>query len=167
MSNILMIDPTKPYLNTIVINADALAIIIPDVEQKMQTWAQCALVKGLPGTSYEVNFQCVSTNMIKTLNTQFRNQPKPTNVLSFPNNDPFKPEDTFVGDIAICVDILKQEAKDQNKTLADHLAHLIMHSILHCQGFDHMSEVDASIMETLEISLLDQFDIANPYTDCA
>ena len=94
---------------------------------------------------------------------QFRQKHKPTNVPHFQPDSPFDPNDPFVGDIAICIDVLKQEAETEQKSLADHLAHLVVHSVLHCQGYDHTDDQEAKQMETLEVQILDRLGIANPY----
>jgi probable rRNA maturation factor len=156
---------TKPNieLDCLLIDADAIQTEIPDLKNLIQTWAKLALVHGITDVDYWVNFQFMSKDEVQALNNQFRDKNKPTNVLTFPNNTPFNEEDPFIGDIAICTDILREEAEQENKTLQDHLAHLVIHSILHCQGFDHKTDEEANEMEGLEIKLLEQLNIANPY----
>lgn len=93
------------------------------------------------------------------LNKAWRFIDKPTNVLSFPHDDGAK----ILGDIAISLQTLQKEAIEQNKSLQDHFAHLLIHGILHLLGYDHISEDEAIEMETLEIELLESMNISNPY----
>ena len=106
----------------------------------------------------EISVSLVDADEIQALNNRFRGKDKPTNVLSFPNAG------TFLGDIVLCVDVIENEAREQGKSLEDHLTHLVVHSILHLIGYDHMNEADAEEMEALEIAILDSvFKIKNPY----
>ena len=96
----------------------------------------------------------------KKLNFAFRNKNKPTNVLTFPYE---LTKDSLVADIIFCLPVLKKEAKEQNKTVRAHLAHLIIHGCLHAQGYDHEIEKEAKKMEKLEINILKDLGLPNPY----
>jgi len=104
------------------------------------------------------------------LNQDYRGKENATNILSFPFEAP-PPElvETLdflhLGDLVICEPVLKQEAIQQNKSLQQHWAHLLVHGTLHLQGFDHISDSDADIMEALEISILGKLGFANPYAE--
>ncbi len=118
----------------------------------------------------QVALSIVTENTITELNTTYRNQNKPTNVLSFPFEfPPGLPADAFdlqpLGDMVICPMILKKEADQQQKTILDHWAHLIIHSTLHLLHYDHQTPDQANIMENLEIIILKKFKIANPYQE--
>lgn len=98
----------------------------------------------------------------KHLNTEYRSQNHATNVLTFTlstdtNNSVLK------ADLVLCLPVIEVEAKKQNKTFEHHLAHLIIHGVLHAQGFDHEEEIDANAMESLEIAILKKLKIQNPY----
>lgn len=108
--------------------------------------------------AHELSISLVSDLQMKKINFQFRGKNKPTNVLSFPGLDQF-----FLGDIVIAYETLAREAKEQNKKFNDHLTHLILHSILHLLGHDHEEEKAAEKMEKLEIKILHQLGISNPY----
>ena len=97
---------------------------------------------------------------LRHLNTQFRAKDRPTNILSFPDGT-----DGYLGDMAISLQRVTEEAKDQSKTFADHFAHLLVHGLLHLAGFDHETEADALIMEGLERDILSDIGIADPYAD--
>lgn len=90
-----------------------------------------------------------------------------TNVLSFPSYDDLEllkhdPEG-FLGDIAISYSKVYNESFEQGKSFESHLTHLVVHSVLHLVGYDHINDEDASKMESLEIRILDKLGIANPY----
>ena len=70
----------------------------------------------------------------------------------------------MLGDLVICVPLMQQEAQEQNKPLNNHWAHLVIHGMLHLQGYDHQTSATAEVMEGLEAALLAQLNIPNPYT---
>ncbi|APC96645.1 rRNA maturation RNase YbeY [Francisella frigiditurris] len=116
-----------------------------------------------------INVNIVSNDEIKSINNQYRKKDKATNILSFPFD---KPEglpddimDDFLGDIIIAPDVLEKEAIEQNKTLDNHWCHIFIHGILHLLGYDHKNDKDADEMETLEIKLLQELNIPNPYKE--
>lgn len=105
---------------------------------------------------------------IQKLNANFRHQDKATNVLSFPAeadefDELFKDESAYLGDIAMAFETLQHEAQEQKKTIKDHFIHLLIHSILHLLGYDHIEDEQALEMETVEIQLLATINIENPY----
>ena len=113
-------------------------------------------------TAKNINFSFVSEEEIQKLNLTFLKKDKPTNVLSFPSSATDLNQD-LLGDIAICIDVIKKESYEQGKEAADHLIHIILHSVLHLVGYDHEDEASANKMELLEISTLKKIGIANPY----
>ena len=96
----------------------------------------------------------------KKLNLAFRQKDYATNVLTFPYE---LSKNELAADIIFCLPILQKEAKEQDKLLKAHLAHLIVHGCLHAQGYDHEAAKDAKKMETLEIQTLQKMGFANPY----
>ncbi|MBL1421130.1 MAG: rRNA maturation RNase YbeY [Alphaproteobacteria bacterium] len=110
-----------------------------------------------------------SDDEIKKLNANFRQQDKATNVLSFPAvADEFDAlfedgEPKYLGDIAMAYETLTREASDQKKPIMAHFIHLLIHSILHLLGYDHIEDADAAEMENTEIRLLKTIAIENPY----
>jgi probable rRNA maturation factor len=69
-----------------------------------------------------------------------------------------------LGDIVVCAAIVRSEAEEQGKVVADHWAHMMVHGTLHLLGFDHENDGDAAVMESLEIQILSDHGIANPYS---
>lgn len=97
---------------------------------------------------------------IQTLNKNFRGKDKPTDVLSFRASEIEAP---FLGDICVAYGVAKRDADVANTALGDHLAHLLVHGLLHLAGHDHEVDTEAEKMEALEIRALASIGIANPY----
>ena len=142
-------------------------MIVVDVVTKNKKWTgkeklverlAKKLISLVKSDAQELAISLVSDRQMKKINFQFRDKNKPTNVLSFPAFDRL-----FLGDIVIAYETLECEAKEQKKKFNDHLTHLILHSILHLLGHDHEEEKMAQKMEKLEIKILKQLDIENPY----
>ncbi|OIQ43723.1 MAG: rRNA maturation RNase YbeY [Roseobacter sp. MedPE-SW] len=126
----------------------------------------------------EIALLACDDNQIADLNAEFREKPVPTNVLSWPAVDlaasepggkPAVPEADFtgeipLGDIAIAYDTCLREAGAANRPLSDHLRHLVVHGVLHLLGYDHISDLDATVMEGLEVEILGNLGLDDPYT---
>lgn len=97
------------------------------------------------------------------LNRTFRGKDRPTNVLSFAFESPPGIDLPYLGDLVICAPVVECEARQQNKLLEAHYAHMVVHGVLHLLGYDHQDEAQAEIMEALEIELLGRLNYANPY----
>lgn len=130
----------------------------PD-DRSLHAWAQAALK--LRGRSVVVRF--VDDQESRSLNLAYRGKDKPTNVLSFPFELPPGVDEPHLGDLVICVPVVENEAKDQGKPLQAHYAHMLVHGLLHLQGYDHQTDDEATQMETLEIEILRQLGYENPY----
>ena len=116
--------------------------------------------------NHEVSVLLTNDEEIRELNKKYRKIDKPTNVLSFSiTSDTIVNELKMIGDIVISKEKILSEAKDQNKTFNDHLAHIVIHGFLHLLNFTHDSKEDSNIMENKEIELLKMIDISNPYGD--
>ncbi len=96
------------------------------------------------------------------LNTRFRQQPGPINVLSFPASEHTA---NHLGDMALASGIVIAEARERSLHLADHLRHLIVHGFLHLQGYDHLDDDEALVMESIERRALARLGVADPYRD--
>jgi len=134
---------------------------LPSLEL-FQRWADIALT-AVTDQEFELTIRLVNIDESQQLNSQYRQKNKPTNVLSFPFEVPDGIELNLLGDLVVCVQVVQQEAKEQNKRLFDHWAHLIIHGCLHLLGYDHINDADAEEMEALEIKLLAELSINNPY----
>lgn len=131
---------------------------IPDAKS-FERWADA--VPSIIQTS--ACLRVVDETEAQALNNQYRNINKATNVLSFPAEIPSEIGINFLGDIVICASVVEFETKQQGKELVSHWAHLLIHGILHLQGYDHEDEKSANEMESLEIEILKKFNISNPY----
>jgi len=136
------------------------------LEDEMNCWANAAL-NDVMENAVEVSLKIVSTEEMTQLNRQYRGKNKATNVLSFPadTNCEVMAEEglPLLGDIAICLDLVKTEAKDQEKSLSEHFAHLLIHGVLHLAGYDHEEDEEALIMEGKETQILSTLGIRAPY----
>lgn len=134
--------------------------------EKFQHWIDAVINKmpdKIPTHCSEMCISIIDKKSSAELNELYRQKKGPTNVLSF-NYDamPGVPQDSL-GDLAICAQLVEEEALAQNKTSESHFAHLTVHGALHLLGYDHINDEDAAIMETLEIEILDTLGIENPY----
>jgi len=113
-----------------------------------------------PENETEVTLRIVDEAESRSLNCEFRDKDKPTNVLAFPYDIP-----GYLGDLVVCAPVVSNEAQEQDKELLAHWAHLLIHGTLHLQGYDHVDESERLVMEALEIKLLEQLGFPNPYED--
>ena len=107
-------------------------------------------------TNLELTIRVVDKQEIIDLNTRYRHKNVPTNVLSFPGYIEEEFDYHVLGDIVVCATVIEEEAKQQNKELLAHWAHMVIHGILHLLGYDHQNILDANKMENLEVNLLNQ-----------
>ncbi len=129
----------------------------PDLptQAEFRKWAKSAL-----DADAEITLRLVDEAEGRTLNHDYRNKDYATNVLSFPLAE--KPH--LMGDIALCVPVVLREAKEQNKTASAHFAHLTVHGILHLRGYEHETEAQAELMETLETKIIAKLGYPDPYS---
>ena len=125
-----------------------------------EDWVEEMVLLALQGETHDLAILFTDDAELRAMNNQFRKIDKPTNVLSFPSMH----DDPYLGDIAISVERIIEEASAQDKEVKDHMSHIIIHGVLHLRGYDHeTSDADAEIMEALEIKLLSSINIKNPY----
>ncbi|WP_116473720.1 rRNA maturation RNase YbeY [Zobellella maritima] len=132
-------------------------------EQQLESWLSAAL--NGEREEAEVTVRLVDEAESQALNRDYRGRDKPTNVLSFPFEAPPGIELPLLGDLVICRQVVEREAAEQNKPLTAHWAHMVVHGCLHLLGFDHIKDNEAEIMESKEIGILADLEIANPYQD--
>ena len=111
----------------------------------------------------ELLIRLVSPVEIQVLNIEYRDKNQVTNVLSFQSDIPDEVEESILGDVVICVDVVREEALFGNKKFGDHLTHMAVHGILHLIGHDHEDIKSANKMESIEINFLGKLGISNPY----
>jgi probable rRNA maturation factor len=113
----------------------------------------------------QVSLRMVGAAESRKLNRQWRDEDHATNVLSFPAGEmpDIAGEAPSLGDLAVCVPIVKREAREQGITLDAHWAHMMIHGVLHLLGYDHEDDRDAQVMEACEVAILERFGFASPY----
>lgn len=134
---------------------------------------------GLGDEGFQIVVMGCDDARIATLNADFRGKPTPTNVLSWPADDlspdapgemPLLPEagdaddPEPLGDIALAWETCAREAVEQEKPMADHVTHLVVHGLLHCLGYDHIDDADAAVMEGCEVRILASLGLSDPYS---
>ena len=129
-------------------------------EDMLRRWVEAALL----GPA-ELTIRFVDAAEGQALNRQYRGKDYATNVLTFAYNEgeELGDEDPTQADIILCTDVLQREAEEQGKTVEEHAAHLVVHGVLHAQGYDHEDDDEAEEMESLETELLGTLGYADPY----
>jgi probable rRNA maturation factor len=122
----------------------------PPARAQCRRWVQAALEKPMA-----ITLRWVGEAEGRALNRDFRAKDYATNVLTFPYGNS--------ADIIVCDAVTRREARQLRIAYADHCAHLVIHGVLHAQGYDHETDSEASLMEAREIALLRRFRIASPY----
>jgi probable rRNA maturation factor len=142
---------------------------LPDPGE-MRSWieaAVCAAGAG-DGRDYEVVVRVVGEEEIRDLNYRYRQKNSATNVLAFPAEQsgipglPPEPRPAL-GDLAICGPVVEREAREQGKSAASHWGHLLVHGTLHLLGYDHQTEAEAAVMESLEARIMARRGFDDPY----
>ena len=139
-------------------------------ERVLEHAAGClADTQGQPFPAEPVEISLVFTDdaAIRTVNREWRDQDKPTNVLSFPAFPllPGGQPGPMLGDIVLAEETLRREALDLSIAFDDHLTHLLVHGFLHLFGYDHMTDEEAAVMESLETRILAELGLADPYRE--
>jgi probable rRNA maturation factor len=150
-------------------NKLSLSVQYPDsrlkeslTRSKLRRWVQAALL-----APAELTIRFVDAEEGRTLNREYRGKDYATNVLTFAYSEDEGSEGSEVtqADIILCSDVLQREAAEQKKTLEAHAAHLVVHGVLHAQGYDHESDEEAAEMEQLEIEILASMGEPDPYAE--
>lgn len=149
--------PVKPKLGLAVQYAVA-GKTVPS-RPELRRWAQAALRQDIQAT-----LRIVGEAEGRRLNKDFRGKDCATNVLTFVYGE--DPETgALTGDIVLCAPVVAREAKEQKKPLAAHYAHLVVHGLLHLQGYDHEVEAAAIAMEAVESFIMTGLGYPDPYVD--
>ncbi len=140
---------------------DATHVPSPD---RIRDWASAALEER---NGAELTVRIVGETEGQTLNQRYRDQDRPTNVLSFPFELPEGVAGELLGellgDVVICAPVAEREAREQGKTPDAHWAHLVVHGVLHLLGYDHQEPDQAARMETRERAVLAGLGFPDPY----
>jgi len=166
--------PVEPAVEiTVTVACDSWLAACPDAESLAERAAGAVLGAAPPevGGAPVVLLGIVLTDDAeqRTLNRIWRGRDSPTNVLSFSTTAPNEPSPpgapVLLGDVVLAFETVAREAAEQRKHLADHLAHLVVHGVLHLLGFDHENDAEAAIMEARETEILSRLGVPAPYAD--
>ncbi|KHT22014.1 rRNA maturation RNase YbeY [Pectobacterium brasiliense] len=130
-------------------------------EKDFQRWLEVVLPQFQEVS--EVTIRIVDEAESRDLNNTYRGKDKPTNVLSFPFEAPPEVELPLLGDLIICRQVVEREAAEQEKTVEEHWAHMVVHGSLHLLGYDHIEDSEAEEMEALETEIMQSMGYADPY----
>ena len=160
-----MLEPiiVKGQAATLDLQVALQAIDLPPAERLLE-WVEAALESENRGA--ELVIRLVDEAESAELNETYRAKTGPTNVLSFPFDMPPEIEELqLLGDLVICVPVVRREAAEQGKVESAHWAHLVVHGTLHLQGYDHQTEAEAAEMEGLERQILARLGYPDPYLE--
>ncbi|CAL4323622.1 Endoribonuclease YbeY [Buchnera aphidicola (Thelaxes suberi)] len=117
----------------------------------------------LENKNFFITVRIVNKREIQKLNLKYRKINKPTNVLSFPYNIELNYNETFIGDLVLCSEIIFEESKKLNVTILSHWAHISIHGILHLIGYTHDNEINHKKMKNIESKIMIDLGYKNPY----
>jgi probable rRNA maturation factor len=128
----------------------------------VERWVRAALL----GPA-ELTIRFVGADEGQALNRDYRHKDYPTNVLTFAYNEgaELADDEPTQADIILCTDVLLREAEEQGKTVEEHAAHLVVHGVLHAQGFDHENDEEADEMEQFERDIMEVLEYPDPYPE--
>lgn len=129
--------------------------------KQFQLWANAAQKN--KKQNCELTVRIVDKTESAELNQTYRFKKGATNVLSFPFDIPDNINEAILGDLVICAPLIQHEAEQQHKNPTAHWAHMVVHGVLHLQGYDHIESKQAQEMEDHEIAILQQLGFSNPY----
>jgi len=157
-------DPRPPVVD-IAIPCAAWRRAAPELESLARAAAAAALAgSGKKPVNAELSLVFADDAEITLLNERWRNRAGPTNVLAFASeDDPVAGAPLILGDVVLAYETVAREARDQGKSLADHVRHLVIHGVLHLLGYDHQQAAPARRMEALETRILASLGVADPY----
>jgi len=161
----LLIDFQVAYQEEPEVEPVRVAVELPS-QQQLQSWLEMTLeMAHFENDVAELSIRVVDEIESQQLNLDYRGKDKPTNVLSFPFEAPPQIPCDLLGDLVICFSVVEKEAEEQSKSLLNHWAHMLIHGTLHLLGYDHIEDEEAEGMESLEIAILQQLGINNPYSN--
>jgi probable rRNA maturation factor len=164
------VPPEEAFAVEVSVHCEAWVAACPDAVALAEAAVRAALASAMRSVGAPPILGVILTDDAeqRRLNHTYRGIDAPTNVLSFALSDPTvraSGAPMLLGDVVLAFETVAREAADQNKSLAGHLAHLVVHGVLHLLGFDHPNEAEAAAMEALEVEILKILGVPDPYRD--
>lgn len=155
---------TAPIEIAVIVNDEAWP---ENLEARAEEAVRAALALAKPKVKGAAELSILLTNDEEQheLNRQWRGKDSSTNVLSFPQIEPFGPVVGILGDITLARETLIREAEEQGVSFEAHFTHLVVHGFLHILGYDHLTDEEAAEMEGLETRILATLGVEDPYAD--
>jgi probable rRNA maturation factor len=156
-------DPEPPSTQRLMLEVQRVAKPVPGIPSDtiLRRWAEAALETSQD--EVELVIRLVDEPESQRLNHAYRNKDNPTNILSFPFEAPSIVPVSLIGDLVICAPVVIREAEQLNLPLDAHWAHMVIHGVLHLQGYDHQSNQQAQVMEERERIILQNLHFPDPY----
>lgn len=159
-----MAETTSPIEIAVIVNDEAWP---ENLEARAEEAVRAALALAKPKVKGAAELSILLTNDEEQheLNRQWRGKDSSTNVLSFPQIEPFGPVVGILGDVTLARETLIREAEEQGVSFEAHFTHLVVHGFLHILGYDHLTDEEAAEMEGLETRILATLGVEDPYAD--
>ncbi len=139
--------------------SDSQALLsLGQIDHRIESWVTATLAAAARG-DLDLTVRVVDAQEMTRLNQKYRGRNSPTNVLAFPFENVVGVEYPYLGDIVICLDIVKIESNQLDISIQNHFAHMVVHGTLHLCGFDHQDQEEAEEMEVREQQVLGEFGL--------
>jgi probable rRNA maturation factor len=158
-------DCDSSHIIEVTVEAHAWRTAVTEPEQLCRRTVSAVLAREV-SAPVELSVLLADDRRVAALNRDYRGKDRPTNVLSFPAQGPSLTDAAaprLLGDVVVALETTRREAVAQGRSVADHVAHLVVHGTLHLLGYDHEADDEAEMMEAREIELLAGLGIADPY----
>ncbi len=130
------------------------------LDRRVASWVSATFAAAGRSDDPDLTVRVVDAREMTRFNRKYRGKNRPANVLAFPFENVAEVEYSYLGDIVICLDVVKTESNQLDKSIQNHFAHMVVHGTLHLCGFDHQDQGEAEDMEIREQQVLAEFGLA-------